>query len=169
MRSPIESRLAYQVSMVRSRRLAEGYVPDQAWGSALRKRWPMRLMCEMSCGPGWHDLVVGLNELLDVEADESFRFTQIKEKFGQLRAYWHGADPTGVIDQLVDAAEEISASMCETCGAHAKMRATRPGGYIHAACDEHAIAGSEIIRVKTEKIPTSVGRIRSTSTEPRDD
>lgn len=161
MRSPIETRLAYQVSMVRARRLAEGYVPDISWGSVLRKRWPMRLMCELSCGPGWHDLVVALNELLDVEAGPDFRFTQVKEKFGQLRAYWTGPDPTGIVDQLVEAAEEISASMCETCGAHASMRQTRgPYGYVHAACDEHALPDSEVIRVKTEKIRLVGAKVR---------
>lgn len=169
MRSPAKSRLAHQVALVRAKRLADGYVPDQMWGSAIRKRWPFRLMCEMSCGPGWHDLVVALNELLDVEADAEFRFTQIKEKFGQLRCYWHGADPSGRIDELVEVAEEISASMCETCGSDAKMRQTRPGGYIYAACDEHAREGSQIIRVKTEKIPTRLGRIRMTRTESDDE
>lgn len=160
MRSPAESRLAHQVALVRAKRLASGYVPDQTWGAEVRRRWPFRLMCEMSCGPGWHDLVVALNELLDVEADEAFRFTQIKEKFGQLRAYWHGADPSGRIDELVEAAEEISASMCETCGADAKMRQTRPRGYVHAACDEHAMPYSDAIRVKTEKIRKVGFRIR---------
>ena len=79
MRSPAESRLAFQVGRVRAKRFATGYVPDQMWGTAVRRRWPMRLMCEMSCGPGWHDLVVALNDLLDVEANGDFRFTQVKE------------------------------------------------------------------------------------------
>lgn len=113
MRSPAERRLAYQVELARAMRMAEGYVPDQMWSLRVRKRWPMRLMCEMSCGPGWHDLVVAVNELIDQEAEPEFRFTQIKEKFGQLRMYWHGADPSGRIDQLIEAAEELSASMCE--------------------------------------------------------
>lgn len=160
MRSPIEARLAHQVALVRAKRLAEDYVPDQNWGTPVRKRWPFRLMCEMSCGPGWHDLVVAVNDLLDIEADAEFRFTQIKEKFGQLRMYWTGADPSGRIDQIVEAAEEISASMCETCGANAKMRETRPGGYIYAACDEHAQPNSDVIRVKTEKIRNVGFRIR---------
>lgn len=161
MRSPAESRLANQVALVRAKRFAAGYVPDQMWGSPVRKRWPFRLMCEMSCGPGWHDLVVAVNELLDVEADVEFRFTQIKEKFGQLRMYWTGADPSGRIDQIVEAAEEISASMCETCGADAKMRQTRgPYGYVHAACDEHAMPDSDVVRIKTEKIRLAGAKAR---------
>lgn len=166
MRSPIEARLANQVALVRGRRLAAGIPVDETWSVRLRRRWPFRLMCPVECGPGWTDLVEALNELLDVEADVSFRFRQVKEKFGQFRAYWDGADPSGRIDQLIEAAEEISASMCETCGAHAAMRQTRPGGYIYAACEEHARAGSDIIRVKTERIDTSVGRFWMTRTEP---
>lgn len=171
MRSPAERRLAYQVELARAMRLAEGYVPDAEWSLRVRKRWPFRLMCEMSCGPGWHDLIVAVNELVDQETPESFNFSQIKEKFGALRMYWHGDDPSGRIDELIEAAEEISQSMCETCGAAGKVRQQRgPGfGWIHTACDEHAQPNSDVIRVKTERISTPVGRIRSTSTEPSDE
>ncbi len=170
MRTPVESRLANQVALVRAKRLAAGMPVDETWSVRLRRRWPFRLMAPVECGPGWTDLVEALNELLDVEADGDFRFTQVKEKFGQLRCYWHGDDPSGRIDELVEAAEEISASMCETCGADAKVRQTRGGfGWIHTACDEHAQADSVIIRVKTERIATQVGRVRMTRTEPTDE
>lgn len=170
MRSPIENRLAHQVGLVRAKRLSAGITVDEAWSARLRRRWPFRLMAPVECGPGWTDLLEALNEILDVEADASFRFTQVKEKFGSLRCYWTGDDPSGRIDQLVEAAEEISQSMCETCGAAAKVRQQRvPGfGWIHTACDEHAQPGSDIIRVKTEKIATPVGPVRSTSTEHDD-
>lgn len=170
MRSPVEARLAHQVGLVRARRLAAGIPVDENWSVRLRKRWAMRLMAPVECGPGWTDLVEALNELLDIEAGDDFRFTQVKEKFGSLRCYWHGDDPSGRIDQLVEAAEEISASMCETCGATGKVRQTRGAGFgwIHVACDEHAQADSDVIRVKTEKISTPLGRVRSTTTE-RDD
>jgi len=163
MRSPVERRLAYQVELVRAKRLAEGIPADETWSRRLRQRWPMRLMCSMECGPGWTDLVEALNELIDVEADGEFRFTQVKEKFGQMRAYWHGVDEHGRIDELVEAAEEISAAMCETCGGDSKMRQTRSlagYGYVHSACDEHAQPNSDVIRVKTEKIRTSFANIR---------
>ncbi|SDH22228.1 hypothetical protein [Bosea robiniae] len=161
MRSPVEASLANQVALVRARRLAAGIPVDEAWSVRLRRRWPFRLMAPVECGPGWTDLIEALCELLDVEADGDFRFTQVKEKFGQLRCYWTGDDHSGRIDQLVEAAEEISASMCEVCGAHAAMRETRPGGYIYAACDEHARPGSDVIRVKTEKIRNVGFRIRA--------
>lgn len=169
MRSPVEARLAHQVGLVRARRLGAGTAVDETWSVRLRKRWPFRLMAPVECGPGWTDLLEALNELLDVEAGPDFRFTQVKEKWGALRCYWTGDDPSGRIDQLVEAAEEISQGMCETCGANAAMRQTRPGGYIYAACDEHAREGSQVIRVKTEKIVTPLGRFRSTTTEPTDE
>lgn len=172
MRSPSEYRLATQVELVRAKRLAAGIPVDESWSKRLRQRWPMRLMCSMECGPGWTDLIEAVNEIIDAEADGEFRFTQIKEKFGQLRAYWHGVDPHGAIDALVDAAEEISASMCETCGEGAKVWQTRGGpgfGYVHVACDEHARPGSTIVRIKSEKLKTPVGRIRATKIEDGDD
>lgn len=169
MRSPVENRLAHQVGLVRARRLGAGIPVDETWSLRLRRRWPMRLMAPVECGPGWTDLVEALNELLDVEAGADFRFRQVKEKWGQLRCYWTGDDPSGRVDQLIEAAEEISASLCETCAANASMRQTRPGGYVYAACDEHARPGSDVIRVKTEKISTPLGRFRSTTTEPTDE
>ena len=150
MRSPAENRLAHQVALVRARRLVAGTPVDETWSVRLRRRWPMRLMCPVECGPGWTDLVEALNELLDLEADASFRFSQIKEKYGQLRCYFVGHDPQGRIDELVDAAEEISAGMCETCGAYAAIRSRR--GYLYTSCDDHAQPGSTIVRVKSERL-----------------
>ena len=163
MRSPAETRLAYQVELVRAKRLAAGITLDETWSDRLRARWPHRLACEMSCGPGWSDIIEAVGELIDQEGVDPITFSQIKEKFGSLRQYWHGLDPVGRIDALVDAAEEISEGMCERCGKPSKMRQSGgPGGYIHSACDDHAIRGSTIIRVKTEKIGRGVFRIRAT-------
>lgn len=170
MRSPAEARLACQVELVRAKRLAAGVMLDENWWQRLKDRWPHRLACEMSCGPGWSDLIEGVNELIDQEGEGQIAFTQIKEKFGALRMYWHGADPMGRLDVLIDSVEEISEGMCETCGRPSKMRQSggSPGGYIHSACDDHAIKGSSIIRVKTESFRTSIGRIRATKIEDGD-
>lgn len=166
MRSPAENRLAYQVELVRAKRLAAGVTLDENWWKRLKARWPHRLSCEMSCGPGWSDLIEAVNELVDQEGVDPITFSQIKEKYGSLRMYWHGIDPVGRIDALVDAAEEISEGVCETCGKASKMRQSGgPGGYVHSACDDHAIPGSSIIRVKTESIRTPIGRFRTTTIE----
>lgn len=167
MRSPAETRLAYHVELIRARRLTGGVALPEDWWQRLKARWPHRLACEMSCGPGWSDIIEGVNELIDQEGVDPIAFKQIKEKFGALRMYWHGADPVGRIDALIDSAEEISEGMCETCGRPSKMRQSggSPAGYIHSACDDHAIKGSSIIRVKTEKIRTVGFRVRSTKIE----
>lgn len=166
MRSPAENHLAYQVELVRAKRLAAGVTLDENWWKRLKARWPHRLSCEMSCGPGWSDLIEAVNELVDQEGVDPITFSQIKEKYGSLRMYWHGIDPVGRIDALVDAAEEISEGVCETCGKASKMRQSGgPGGYVHSACDDHAIPGSSIIRVKTESIRTPIGRFRTPTIE----
>lgn len=167
MRPPSEARLAYQIELVRAKRLAGGVALDEDWWQRLKARWPHRLACEMSCGPGWSDIIEAVNELIDQEGVDPIVFTQIKEKYGSLRQYWHGVDPVGRIDALVDAAEEISEGVCETCGKPSKMRQSGggPGGYVHSACDDHAIPGSAIIRVKTESFRTPIGRFRSTKIE----
>lgn len=168
MRSPAERRLAYQAELVRARRLGAGIRLDETWSERLRARWPSRLRCEMSCGPGWSDLIEAVNELIDQEAVEKFTFSQIKEKFAGLRMYWYGEDPSGLIDQTIDAAEEISQSLCETCGSvHGKV--WNRHGYVYTACDEHARPGSSIARVKTERIRTVGFRIRSTKIEDGED
>lgn len=172
MRSPAETRLAYQVELVRAKRLAAGITLSEDWWQRLRARWPHRLRCEMSCGPGWSDIIEAVNELIDQEGVDPITFSQIKEKFGSLRMYWHGIDPVGRIDALVDSAEEISEGMCERCGKPSKMRQSGGGsgfGYVHSACDDHAIPGSSIIRVKTESIRTPIGRIRATKIEDGED
>lgn len=168
MRSPAERRLAYQVELVRAKRLAAGLPADETWSRRLRQRWPLRLMCSMECGPGWSDLIEAVNELIDQEGELEFRFDQIKEKFAGLRIYWHGEDPARRIDQLVDAAEEISQSLCETCGSvHAKVWNLH--GYVYTACDEHVRPGSKVSRVKSERIRVVSARVRFTKIEDQTD
>ena len=60
--------------------------------------------------------------------------TQVKEKFGTLRFYFHGGDAK--VDGIVRMAESMSAVMCEDCGAPGK---TRNGGYVRTLCDTHAV------------------------------
>jgi hypothetical protein len=78
------------------------------------------------------DLKVG--EKLQVpEVVDQVIATQIKEKFGTLRFYYHGGDE--YIEGIVRMAESMSATTCEVCGAHGKQRG---GGWIRTLCDKHA-------------------------------
>lgn len=148
MRSPIERQLAYFAEVARMRRVTAGIPVDESFADRLRARWPQRLASSLACGPGWGDLIEGLNEVLDMWGTE-LTFTDIKEKYGELRASYFGDDQGGRVDELMEAAEEISQSLCEVCGARAKVR-QGPLGWISTTCDEHAPAHSKVIRVVSE-------------------
>ena len=86
-------------------------------------------------GPGWSDLfqdVVEQIERLPDDEKQGFSFSQIKEKFGGLRAYHVGG---AAIEDIVDAAETLSEAICDRCGAPGHPRG---GGWIVTRCDEHA-------------------------------
>lgn len=123
----------------RARRRAQGESfgkDDVEWVKALRDRFPGRFDCEVSVNPGWADLIFAMAER--VEASEDGRqlvFTQVKEKFGTLRAYHRGF--TFVTSDPVDAFEAVSGGVCETCGAPGILRRTKGGWYL-TACEGHA-------------------------------
>lgn len=82
-------------------------------------------------GDGWYDLIYKLcSDIKTLNPPENFKWTQIKEKFGGLRAYWVGA--TTPISQLVDEAERDSYTICEDCGS--KENVTSEGGWIRTLC-----------------------------------
>ncbi|PZQ14294.1 MAG: hypothetical protein DI565_12810 [Ancylobacter novellus] len=70
--------------------------------------------------------------LLTPEQREGHGWTQIKEKFGTLRAY-HTGGPA--VDEVVDWAEEVSEVTCDVCGAPGRLRNTK--GWYATRCDEH--------------------------------
>lgn len=166
MRSPAERRLVYQIELVRAKRLAAGIPLDDTWRDRLRERWPARLKCSVDCGAGWSDIVEAVNELIDQEGVDVFKFEQIKEKFAGLRMYWMGEDPVGLIDQTVEAAEEISFSICERCG-RVDAKIFNHAGYVYTACDDHMHPGSTIARVKSERIRV-VGKAKVRFTKVED-
>lgn len=59
--------------------------------------------------------------------------SQIKEKFGTLRFYYHGGDD--YIRGLEAMADSMSAVTCEECGKPGKIRS---GGWVKTLCEEHA-------------------------------
>src|SRR6267142_4173814 len=93
------------------------------------------------CGEGWRDLVdrACIRIRTAVEADGgSFRFTQIKEKYGTARLYWEGAltpEADARIEEIIDLAEARSACTCEVCGAEGRL--CRAGGWLMTRCAAH--------------------------------
>ena len=82
-------------------------------------------------GDGWYDLMDKLCEdIMKLDVDKICRFDQTKEKFAQLRIYWHliDEDKHNIYDkiyELIDKAEDESANICESCGNPGKIT----GGY----------------------------------------
>ncbi len=95
-------------------------------GQAIMEKW-----VEGSVGPGWYPLIGKLiDELLCAGWDG--QITQIKEKFGSLRAYiGYGSDE---IYHIIDKYHALSVHTCEDCGKPGRNK-TSPGGYwLHTLC-----------------------------------
>ena len=72
----------------------------------------------IECGSGWKDLLDNMTDEIK-KVFPKMKFTQIKEKFGTLRAYCAGA-PEEAHD-IIEKYEEISAVTCEACGKPGKL------------------------------------------------
>lgn len=94
----------------------------------------------IQCGEGWIPIIKDLCEDLD-EMEAEFKFVQIKEKFGGLRAYTEGVsgDDAQEALELIHEAEENSYNVCEKCGDEGEI--SRNGGWIRTRCDECDAAG----------------------------
>lgn len=70
----------------------------------------------IECSSGWFDIIYPLCEkLATLKLADSFRITQIKEKYGDLRIYVSVSHPEA--DALISEAEKTSSTTCEVCGA----------------------------------------------------
>ena len=85
-------------------------------------------MCWGICvGDGWYDLLDTLcNEL---KVFPGLQFTQVKEKFGTLRAYTNFTNDK--VEEAVLEAERASAKTCEGCGKPAKLN---KGPWLRVEC-----------------------------------
>ena len=100
----------------------------------------------IECGNGWYDLINSICQIVESlnknikdrnrliagnnETIIDFKFDQIKEKFGGLRAYYSGGND--YIRGLVTMAETMSYKICEVCGNKGKPN---KGGWISTLCD----------------------------------
>jgi hypothetical protein len=87
------------------------------------------------CGPGWADLLDAVFSWLHAIAPANdWAPSQIKEKYGTLRFYWHG-DLPDLGDEIIAAAEHLSGHLCEVCGAPGLLH--RDGGWWSTRCRDH--------------------------------
>ncbi len=88
----------------------------------------------MSVGDGWYWLIDQLCECIqsyiDANKKDQIEATQVKEKFGTLSFYYHGGDE--MISGMVWLAENMSGSICETCGSTENITQTK--GWIKTIC-----------------------------------
>lgn len=106
----------------------------------------------IACGPGWYDLLDRLCHFLQWNADKNgysqVIADQVKEKFGELRFYYHMETPTdtenhtsmgegirgdGYLEGAISFAEIMSGSICEACG---KPGTLTRGGWISCLCED---------------------------------
>jgi hypothetical protein len=90
------------------------------WRDELRPRFGLTV--EAGVGGGWRDLLVAAFEI----AGTAPQVRQIKEKFGELRAYGIG--------DLGWYVQTLSGHICEVCGAPGTLR---HGSWWVTRCDEH--------------------------------
>lgn len=91
------------------------------------------LMCfGFEVGDGWFQLIWDLCEKLEPLVDENFEVIQVKEKFGGLRFYAHGANEK--IHDIIGKAEDKSYKICEHCGTKGKQ--TTVNGWVMSVCNK---------------------------------
>ena len=83
--------------------------------------------CLACVGPGWMGLVT---RCWDACQGDGTEILDIKEKWGGLRFYTGGTSEA--TEDIIEAAEEESYTICEMCGEPGKPR---EGGWIKTLCD----------------------------------
>jgi|694.fasta_scaffold22813_9 hypothetical protein len=100
------------------------------------------LMCfGCECRDGWYNIIESACGIISHYIEQrrktndlsSFRWMQIKEKFGTLRLY-HSGDADEYILGVTDMAEDLSGSVCEVCGNVGQLCGT---GWYQTLCPEH--------------------------------
>ena len=85
----------------------------------------------LEVGDGWAGIISTMCWILNQrDTDKKFRFDQVKEKFGLLRAYHSGGSE--YMAGVVRMAEDMSGRTCEVCGQPGEQR---KGGWIKTLCD----------------------------------
>ena len=108
--------------------------PDEKDLQALRIKHT-RALVPFECGAGWTDLFDAVFIWLqEIAPDRQWSPSQIKEKYGTARFYWHGDLPQ-LGDEIIDAAEHISGHLREICGAPGRLQSQQ--GWWTTRCHEH--------------------------------
>lgn len=102
---------------------------------------PLAAQGSPECDAGWRDLLerMCIRIRAAVQADGgTFKFSQIKEKYGTLRVYWDGGlspEASAQVEEAIALAEARSACTCELCGEPGRLHG---GGWLTTRCAAHA-------------------------------
>lgn len=95
----------------------------------------MPIQFGFECGDGWYWLISNLMDTIYSYCKNNKKeiptITQIKEKYGELCFYYNGGDE--LIDGMVWFAENLSLTICETCGSTENVGMTQ--GWIKVVCE----------------------------------
>jgi len=113
----------------------------------------------LECDDGWYQILSRLCYIVNNRIDykqrlneplESFNWSQIKEKFGGLRAYCYGADE--YIRGAIEMAESMSYITCEATGEKGKVRYKKFDengesipAWVRTLCDSEAIKQGYVV------------------------
>lgn len=105
----------------------------ETWREALRLHGSDRFEREVSVGAGWVDLALTVDAWL-IELGQATGWDQVIQKNGSM--ILHPATEVSVVaDEIIQHAETLSQSLCETCGAPGRQRDRH--GWIYTSCAEH--------------------------------
>lgn len=108
-------------------------VPEESW-LVLMDQHPRVYDAPTETSRGWHWLLSATASWIEEAGiPAAYSTAQVKEKYGILCFYRSGGGPR--ISRIVSAAEWLSGSVCDACGAPGSIR---PGGWIRTSCDAHA-------------------------------
>lgn len=98
---------------------------------------PMLTCLAWGCetGDGWYNLIDEVCQKIKAlpNLEPTFRFAQIKEKFGYLRINFSGTEKWDEIYDILNDAEIRSGKICEFCGSTENV--TTKGGWIKTLCE----------------------------------
>ena len=136
---------------------------DDAFRSRFAHQFTPRRMngynykAEISIGKGWFNLIRNLCQDIDDffgydmgHSIKGFKWVQIKEKFGTLRAYYDVKKLEGQgsekLREIINKYEKLSAITCEECGDVGELRSAT--GWYTTKCDKHY---EELLKERKER------------------
>jgi hypothetical protein len=111
-------------------------VPSPDWDTDLARRHPAVFQDPPSSQAGWSWLwESGAERIEEAGVPTGFCTQQTKEKFGTARWHYHADEDAPIVDEIVETVEQISAHVCEKCGAPGMLR---QGTWFATLCELHA-------------------------------